>query len=77
MNEIIRPTTAEQNTATANAIAGAFSAIASTISSLPHAVRAEEWEEMNKMDGELISSDWFVERLGRALEATPGIVRIQ
>ena len=76
MNENIRPTTAEQNTATATAITGAFGAIASTLSSITHAVRAEEWDEMNRMDGELLSSDWFVERLCRALEATPGIVRI-
>jgi hypothetical protein len=60
----------------AEAITGAFGAIASTLSSITHAVSEHEYNEMNRMDGELLSSDWFVLRLGRALSQVPGVKMI-
>jgi hypothetical protein len=76
MNESTRSASPAEIAATTSAIGGAFAAICRTITSIPHAVSAEEFEAMNRQDGELISSEWFALRLAATLEATPGITRI-
>lgn len=76
MSENMTPHADEVVSSNHAVITGAFGAIGTALSSIPHAVSEHEFREMTRMDGELLSSDWFMLRLGRALAQVPGVTMI-